>query len=59
MDSNEKMFYQHIAKMEEYKITEKGTKITVHPKIIFEIAENNIPFTNGIIAYFPSFVYSF
>ena len=29
-------------KMEEYKITEKGTKITVHPKIVFEIAYSEI-----------------
>lgn len=29
-------------KMEELKITEKGTRITVHPKIIFEIAYSEI-----------------
>lgn len=29
-------------KMEEYKISEKGTKIKVHPKIIFEIAYSEI-----------------
>ena len=28
--------------MEEYKISEKGTRITVHPKIIFEIAYSEI-----------------
>ena len=30
------------AKMEELKISEKGTKITVHPKIVFEIAYSEI-----------------
>ncbi len=30
------------AKMEEYKTSEKGTRITVHPKIIFEIAYSEI-----------------
>ena len=29
-------------KMEENKISEKGTRITVHPKIIFEIAYSEI-----------------
>ena len=30
------------SKMEELKISEKGTKITVHPKIVFEIAYSEI-----------------
>ena len=29
-------------KMEEYKISQKGTKITVEPKIIFEVAYSEI-----------------